>query len=44
VLLGIPTICSAGTIGANAHTLEEEAEIASLPLRTKILAAVLLKI
>ena len=44
VLLGIPTVCSVGTIGRNAHTLKEEADIDSLPLRTKILAATLLRI
>ena len=44
VLLGIPTVCSVGTIGRNAHTLKEEADVASLPLRTKILAATLLRI
>ena len=44
VLLGIPTVCSVGTIGRNAHTLKEEADVASLPLRTKILAVTLLRI
>ena len=43
-LLGIPTICSAGTIGLNAHTLKEQADIDSLPKRTKILVASLLQI
>ena len=44
VLLGIPTICSAGPVGTGVHTLEEQAEIDSLPRRTKILAATVLKI
>ena len=43
-LLGIPTICSAGVTGHFEHTVKEEADIASLPRRTKILAATLLKI
>ena len=44
VLLGIPTVCSAGTVGWAAHTLQEGAEIASLPRRAKLLAAVLMRI
>jgi len=44
VILGIPTICSAGPVGKNAHTLEEEVEIDSLPRRTKILAATVTRI
>ena len=44
VLLGIPAICSAGVTGRFEHTIKEEADITSLPRRTKILAAVILKI
>ena len=44
VLLGIPTICSAGTVGSGAHTLQEEAETGSLSRRAKILTATILKI
>jgi glutamate carboxypeptidase len=44
VLLGVPTICAAGPSGRFEHTIREEADIASLPLRTKILVATLLRI
>ena len=44
VLIGIPTICSAGPSGRFEHTIREEADVDSLPRRTKILVATLLRI
>ena len=44
VLLGIPTVCSAGAVGNEVHTVRESAEIASLARRAKILAGAILRL
>ncbi len=44
VQMGIPTVCSMGATGKYIHTVKEEADIASLPVRAKILAGALLMV
>lgn len=36
--MGIPTVCSIGPCGWDVHTVRERSDIASLPVRTKLIA------
>ena len=44
VEIGIPTVCSMGTVGRFEHTLKEESQVNSLESRARLLVESILKV